>query len=53
MLREDVGPAPAADACWALTSLAMFTQLTVARAWPLPTYRRWLTNALAATLLAS
>jgi AcrR family transcriptional regulator len=41
----------AADACWVLTSLPVFAQLTMARGWSADTYRDWLARMLAAALL--
>ena len=41
----------AADACWALTAPAMFTQLTATRGWSQKTYEDWLARTLSATLI--
>jgi AcrR family transcriptional regulator len=52
LLRPGADRARLADACWALTGPHLFTQLTATRAWPADTYRTWLADTLAATLLA-
>lgn len=41
----------AADACWVLTSLPVFAQLTMTREWSAGEYRDWLAQMLAAALL--
>jgi hypothetical protein len=52
-LRAGTDPARAADACWALTGMPVFTQLTVEAGWEGEAYRRWLADMLAANLLGS
>ncbi|XUL90147.1 TetR/AcrR family transcriptional regulator [Streptomyces galilaeus] len=50
-LRPGIDPAHATDACWALTTTAVFSKLTVEAGWDGATYQRWLTDMLTATLL--
>jgi AcrR family transcriptional regulator len=52
-LRQGVGTAQVADACWALTGPQLYTQLTVGRGWAPATYQDWLAGILAATLLVA
>jgi len=50
-LRAGADPARAADACWALTGTPLFTKLTAEAGWDGATYRQWLADMLAASLL--
>lgn len=49
-LRAGADRVHAADACWALTSAALYVQLTTAAAWDAVTYESWLADMLSATL---
>jgi AcrR family transcriptional regulator len=51
LLRAGLDREHAADACWALTSPQLFTQLTQARSWSPADYRNWVAGMLTATLL--
>ncbi|MBF9067108.1 TetR/AcrR family transcriptional regulator [Streptacidiphilus fuscans] len=50
-LRPDVDAAHGADACWALTTTAVFAKLTTEADWDGAAYQRWLADMLSATLL--
>lgn len=51
VLRADADRAEAVDACWALTSARLWTDLTGARGWTRDAYERRLASLLAAVLL--
>jgi AcrR family transcriptional regulator len=48
VLPASADRARVADACWALTSAAVYTQLTVTAGWDGPAYESWLAGMLAA-----
>ncbi|MFF1398981.1 TetR/AcrR family transcriptional regulator [Streptomyces sp. NPDC058287] len=50
-LRTGTDPVHAADACWALTTTAVFSKLTIEAGWDGAAYQRWLADMLTATLL--
>ncbi|WP_042431243.1 TetR/AcrR family transcriptional regulator [Streptacidiphilus anmyonensis] len=50
-LRTGADPVHATDACWALTTTALFAKLTVEAGWDGDAYQRWLADMLTATLL--
>ncbi|WP_438295983.1 hypothetical protein [Streptomyces sp. HUAS TT7] len=50
-LRTGSDPVHAADACWALTTTAVFAKLTIEAGWDGAAYQRWLADVLTATLL--
>lgn len=51
-LRDNLTVAEGADIVWTLTSADVHQMLTVERGWTAEQYARWLTDTLAATLLA-
>ncbi|MFD9817972.1 hypothetical protein [Streptomyces violascens] len=50
-LRTGTDPVRAADACWALTTTAVFSKLTIEAGWDGAAYQRWPADMLTATLL--
>ena len=52
-LPPELDPSSAADLLWTMTSLRMWEDLVLERAWSLEQYQEYVTNALIATLTSS